>query len=78
MAQVVDLAKIVYLTALHDRNEALFYRLLGDHLPEMLPIVYTPTVGPAIERYSYEYRRPRGSTCRWTRRGTSSATKSGD
>ena len=59
-AQPNDLAKNVYLTALHDRNEVLFYRLLGDHLPEMLPIIYTPTVGPAIERYSYEYRRPRG------------------
>jgi malate dehydrogenase (oxaloacetate-decarboxylating) len=44
---------------LRDRNEVLFCRLLGDHLPEMLPIVYTPAVRPAIERYSYEYRRPR-------------------
>ncbi|GGX67133.1 NAD-dependent malic enzyme [Streptomyces minutiscleroticus] len=59
-AQPTDLAKNVYLTALHDRNRVLFYRLLGDHLPEMLPIVYTPTVGTAIERYSYEYRRPAG------------------
>lgn len=59
-AQPSDLAKNVYLTALHDRNEVLFYRLLGDHLAEMLPIVYTPTVGTAIERYSYEYRRPAG------------------
>ncbi|SOD85748.1 NAD-dependent malic enzyme [Streptomyces sp. Ag109_G2-15] len=55
-----DLAKSVNLTNLHDRNEVLFYRLVGDHLEEMLPIVYTPTVGKAIERYSYEYRRPRG------------------
>ncbi|MEV7810212.1 NAD-dependent malic enzyme [Streptomyces flaveolus] len=55
-----DLAKSVYLTALHDRNEVLFYRLVGDHLEEMLPIVYTPTVGTAIRRYSTEYRRPRG------------------
>ncbi|GGZ41560.1 hypothetical protein [Streptomyces poonensis] len=59
-AQPTDLAKNVYLTALHDRNEVLFYRLIGDHLPEMLPIVHTPTVGTAIERYSFEYRRPRG------------------
>ncbi|MHC3469358.1 NAD-dependent malic enzyme [Streptomyces sp. 7R007] len=59
-AQPSDLAKHVNLTALHDRNEVLFYRLLGDHLAEMLPIVYTPTVGTAIERYSSEYRRPRG------------------
>ncbi|MEU6356263.1 NAD-dependent malic enzyme [Streptomyces sp. NPDC047072] len=59
-AQPTDLAKNVCLTALHDRNEVLFYRLLSDHLAEMLPIVYTPTVGTAIERYSNEYRRPRG------------------
>jgi malate dehydrogenase (oxaloacetate-decarboxylating) len=58
--QPTPLAKHVYLTALHDRNEVLFYALVSGHLPEMLPVIYTPTVGEAIERYSHEYRRPRG------------------
>ena len=60
LAQPDDLARNVTLNALHDRNEVLFYRLLTDHLSEMLPIVYTPTVGRAIQQYSQEYRRPRG------------------
>ena len=55
-----DLARNVYLAALHDRNEVLFYRLVTTHLREMLPIVYTPTVARAIQQYSHEYRRPRG------------------
>jgi malate dehydrogenase (oxaloacetate-decarboxylating) len=55
-----DLAKNLYLANLRDRNEVLFYRLLTDHIAEMLPVVYTPTVGTAIERYSLEYGRPRG------------------
>ena len=60
LAQPDDLARNVTLTALHDRNQVLYYRLLTDHLSEMLPIVYTPTVGRAIQQYSHEYRRPRG------------------
>ena len=54
------LSKNVYLTALHDRNEVLFYRLLVDHLREMIPIVNDLTVGLAVERYHHEFRRPRG------------------
>ncbi|WP_042389134.1 NAD-dependent malic enzyme [Streptacidiphilus melanogenes] len=60
LAQPDDLAKHLNLTALHDRNEVLFYRLVSEHLEEMLPIVYTPTIGTAIEHYSHDYRRPRG------------------
>ena len=58
--QTTDLARNVLLTELHDRNEVLYYRLLASHQSEMLPIIYTPTVGQAIENYSHEYRRPRG------------------
>jgi malate dehydrogenase (oxaloacetate-decarboxylating) len=59
-AQPNALQAYVYLQSLHVRNEVLFYRLLTDHLHEMLPVVYTPTVGEAIREYSHEYRRPRG------------------
>jgi malate dehydrogenase (oxaloacetate-decarboxylating) len=54
------LAKHVYLASLRDRNEVLFYRLLSEHLEEMLPVVYTPTIGDVIERFSHDYNRPRG------------------
>ncbi len=59
-AQADDLRRWVYLANLRDRNEVLFYRLLCEHIEEMLPVVYTPTVGLAIERFSYEFRRPHG------------------
>jgi malate dehydrogenase (oxaloacetate-decarboxylating) len=55
-----NLEKYVSLSSLRDRNEVLFYRLVTDHLAEILPIVYTPTVGTAIEHYNAEYRRPHG------------------
>jgi malate dehydrogenase (oxaloacetate-decarboxylating) len=58
--QTTDLARNVLLTEVRDRNEVLFFRVLASHLSEMLPIIYTPTVGQAIENYSHEYRRPRG------------------
>lgn len=60
LAQPDDLSKNVYLSAMRDRNETLFYRLLSEHLEEMLPIVYTPTIGEAIEKFSHWYSRPRG------------------
>jgi malate dehydrogenase (oxaloacetate-decarboxylating) len=60
LGQPSDLNRNVLLNEVHDRNEVLYYRLLADHLSEMLPVVYTPTIGQAIETYSHEYRRPRG------------------
>jgi malate dehydrogenase (oxaloacetate-decarboxylating) len=54
------LNKNIYLTALHDRNEVLFYRLLSGHLREMIPIVNDSTVGMAMQQYHHECRRPRG------------------
>jgi malate dehydrogenase (oxaloacetate-decarboxylating) len=59
-AQPTDLARNDFLAALHDRNEVLYYKLLEDHLKEMLPVVYDPVVAQAIERYSHEFQRPNG------------------
>lgn len=52
--------KHIYLRAIQDKNETLFYRLVQDHLEEMMPIIYTPTVGDACERFSETYRSSRG------------------
>ena len=54
------LGKNIYLTALHDRNEVLFFRMLSEHLREMIPIVNDRTVGLAMQQYHHECRRPRG------------------
>ena len=55
-----ELERHIYLRALQDNNEVLFYRLLLDHVEEMLPLVYTPTVAQGCMYFSHIYRRPRG------------------
>lgn len=67
-AQPDDLAKNVFLEELHDSDETLYFKVLMDHLTELLPVVYDPTVGMAIEQYSHEYRRRGDCSCPSTNR----------
>lgn len=65
-AQASDLARNVYLATLRDRNAVLFYRLLCEHIEEMLPVVYTPPSGRPSSALAMSSAARTGCTCRWT------------
>jgi len=56
-----DLARNLLLEQIHNRSEVPYYKVLSEHLTELLAVVYDPTVGEAIEKYSEEYRGQRGT-----------------
>ena len=67
--------KHVILEDLHDRNETLYHRILVDHMEEMAPIIYTPTVGQACNEFALRFRRPRGMYFSADDRGHMAASK---
>lgn len=59
-AEESNIKKNIMLEDLHDRNETLYHRVLVDHIEEMAPLIYTPTVGQACTDFAFRWRRPRG------------------
>lgn len=64
-----DLSRYLYLISLQDRNEILFYRVVMNNIEEMMPLIYTPTVGQACQEFQHIYRKPRGFYISWRERG---------